>query len=145
VADDRVVGYAGELHPRVCAALDLPARTSVVELDVDALPPRPVPVGPRISAFPPVFLDLAFVVPDEVTAAHVESLVRGGAGELFESVRLFDLYAGPPVPAGSRSLAYSLVLRAPDRTLTAEDVARVREGIVAVVGMQGISLRSGDR
>ncbi len=144
VVDDRVVGYAGELHPRVCAALDLPARTSVAELDVDALPPAPVPVGPRISAFPPVFLDLAFVVPDEVTAAHVESLVRGGAGELFESVRLFDVYAGPPVPAGSRSLAYSLVLRAPDRTLTAEDVARVREGIVAVVGMQGITLRSGD-
>jgi phenylalanyl-tRNA synthetase beta chain len=144
VVDDRVVGYAGELHPRVCAALDLPARTSVAELDVDALPPARVPVGPRISAFPPVFLDLAFVVPDEVTAAHVESLVRGGAGELFESVRLFDVYAGPPVPAGSRSLAYSLVLRAPDRTLAAEDVARVREGIVAVVGMQGITLRSGD-
>jgi phenylalanyl-tRNA synthetase beta chain len=144
VVDDRVVGHAGELHPRVCAALDLPARTSVMELDVDALPPAPVPVGPPISAFPPVFLDLAFVVPDEVTAAHVESLVRGGAGELFESVRLFDVYSGPPVPAGSRSLAYSLVLRAPDRTLTAEDVARVREGIVAVVGMQGITLRSGD-
>ncbi|SNS58533.1 phenylalanyl-tRNA synthetase beta subunit [Geodermatophilus saharensis] len=142
--DARVVGYAGELHPRVCAALDLPARTCVMELDVDALPPAPVPVGPPISAFPPVFLDLAFVVPDEITAAHVESLVRGGAGDLFESVRLFDVYAGPPVPPGSRSLAYSLVLRAPDRTLTAEDVARVRAGIVAVVELQGITLRSGD-
>ncbi len=142
--DARVVGYAGELHPRVCAALDLPARTSVMELDADALPAAPVPVGPRISAFPPVFLDLAFVVPDETTAAHVESLVRGGAGDLFESVRLFDVYAGPPVPSGSRSLAYSLVLRAPDRTLTAEDVARVRAGIVAVVELQGITLRSGD-
>ncbi|MGY1697987.1 phenylalanine--tRNA ligase subunit beta [Geodermatophilus sp. SYSU D00814] len=142
--DARVVGYAGELHPRVCAALDLPARTCVMELDVDALPPAPVPVGPPISAFPPVFLDLAFVVPDAITAAHVESLVRGGAGELFESVRLFDVYAGPPVPPGSRSLAYSLVLRAPDRTLTAEDVARVRAGVVAVVELQGITLRSGD-
>ncbi|WP_336029309.1 phenylalanine--tRNA ligase subunit beta [Geodermatophilus sp. FMUSA9-8] len=142
--DDVVAGYAGELHPRVCAALDLPARTSVMELDVDALPARPVPVGPRISAFPPVFLDLAFVVPDEVTASHVESLVRGGAGELFEAVRLFDVYSGPPVPTGSRSLAYSLVLRAPDRTLTAADVAQVREGILAVVAMQGITLRSGD-
>ncbi|SFP41589.1 phenylalanyl-tRNA synthetase beta subunit [Geodermatophilus dictyosporus] len=143
VVDDRVVGYAGELHPRVCAALDLPARTSVMELDVDALPPAAVPVGPRISTFPPVFLDLAFVVPDEITAAHVESMVRGGAGELFEAVRLFDVYSGPPVPSGSRSLAWSLVLRAPDRTLTADDVARVREGIVAVVELQGITLRSG--
>ncbi len=144
VVDDRVVGHAGELHPRVCAALDLPARTSVMELDVDALPPAEVPVGPPISTFPPVFLDLAFVVPDEITASHVESLVRGGAGELFESVRLFDVWSGPPVPAGSRSLAYSLVLRAPDRTLTAADVAHVREGILAVVEMQGITLRSGD-
>ncbi|MEX5720362.1 phenylalanine--tRNA ligase subunit beta [Geodermatophilus maliterrae] len=144
VVGERVVGHAGELHPRVCAALDLPARTSVMELDVDALPAAAVPVGPPISTFPPVFLDLAFVVPDEVTAAHVESLVRGGAGELFESVRLFDVYSGPPVPAGARSLAYSLVLRAPDRTLTAADVAHVREGILAVVGMQGITLRSGD-
>jgi phenylalanyl-tRNA synthetase beta chain len=142
--DDRVVGYAGELHPRVCAALGLPARTSVMELDVDALPPAPVPVGPRLSTFPPVFLDLAFVVPDEITASHVESLVRGGAGELFEAVRLFDVWSGPPVPAGSRSLAYSLVLRAPDRTLTAADVAHVREGILAVVEMQGITLRSAD-
>ncbi|PWW24481.1 phenylalanyl-tRNA synthetase beta chain [Geodermatophilus normandii] len=144
VGGERIVGYAGELHPRVCAALELPPRTSVMELDVDALPAAPVPVGPRISTFPPVFLDLAFVVPDDVTASHVESLVRGGAGELFEAVRLFDVYAGPPVPAGSRSLAYSLVLRAPDRTLTAADVARVREGILAVVEMQGITLRSGD-
>ncbi|GAB3302495.1 phenylalanine--tRNA ligase subunit beta [Geodermatophilus aquaeductus] len=144
VVDDRVVGYAGELHPRVCAALDLPARTSVMELDADALPAAAVPVGPRISTFPPVFLDLAFVVPDEITASHVESLVRGGAGELFEAVRLFDVYSGPPVPAGSRSLAYSLVLRAPDRTLTATDVAQVREGILAVVELQGITLRSGD-
>ncbi|WP_448639796.1 phenylalanine--tRNA ligase subunit beta [Geodermatophilus sp. URMC 63] len=144
VVDDRVVGHAGELHPRVCAALDLPARTSAMELDVDALPAAGVPVGPPISTFPPVFLDLAFVVPDEITASHVESLVRGGAGELFESVRLFDVWSGPPVPAGSRSLAYSLVLRAPDRTLTAADVAHVREGILAVVEMQGITLRSGD-
>ncbi|MGR7027752.1 phenylalanine--tRNA ligase subunit beta [Geodermatophilus sp. URMC 62] len=144
VVDDRVVGHAGELHPRVCAALGLPARTSAMELDVDALPAAGVPVGPPISTFPPVFLDLAFVVPDEITASHVESLVRGGAGELFESVRLFDVWSGPPVPAGSRSLAYSLVLRAPDRTLTAADVAHVREGILAVVEMQGITLRSGD-
>ncbi|WP_369259706.1 phenylalanine--tRNA ligase subunit beta [Geodermatophilus amargosae] len=144
VVDDRVVGYAGELHPRVCAALDLPARTSVMELDVDALPPAPVPVGPRLSIFPPVFLDLAFVVPDAITASHVESLVRGGAGELFEAVHLFDVWSGPPVPAGSRSLAYSLVLRAPDRTLTAADVAHVREGILAVVELQGITLRSAD-
>jgi phenylalanyl-tRNA synthetase beta chain len=129
-----VVGYAGELHPRVCAALELPARTSVMELDVDALPPAPVPVGPRISAFPPVLLDVALQAPVDVPAAEVEAALREGAGELLESVRLFDVYSGPPVPEGQRSLAYSLTLRAPDRTLTGEDLAAVRQAAVEEVG-----------
>nr|WP_239522102.1 phenylalanine--tRNA ligase subunit beta [Geodermatophilus sabuli] len=128
---DRVVGHAGELHPRVCAALDLPARTSVMELDVDALPAATVAVGPRISAFPPVLLDLALVVGDDVPAAEVDAALRAGAGELLESLRLFDLYTGPPVPAGSRSLAYALTLRAPDRTLTSEEATAVRDAALA--------------
>src|SRR5688500_16357143 len=84
VVGDRVVGYAGELHPRVCAALERPARTSVMELDVDALPPAPVPVGPPVSSFPPVLLDLALVVAEDVTAADVAEALREGAGELLE-------------------------------------------------------------
>src|SRR4051794_21803353 len=134
VVDDRVVGYAGELHPRVCAALELPARTSVMELDLDALPAAEVPVGPRISAFPPVLLDVALQAPLEVPAADVEAALRDGAGSLLESVRLFDVYSGPPVPEGQRSLAYSLTLRAPDRTLTGEDLAAVRQAAVEEVG-----------
>jgi phenylalanyl-tRNA synthetase beta chain len=128
---NRVVGHAGELHPRVCAALDLPARTSVMELDVDALPPATVPVGPTISAFPPVLLDLALVVADDVPAAEVAEALRHGAGELLESLRLFDVYTGSPVPAGFRSLAYALTLRAPDRTLTSEEATAVRDAALA--------------
>ncbi len=130
VADDRVVGYAGELHPRVCAALELPARTAVMELDVDALPPATVPVGPPLSTFPPVLIDLALVVADDVPAADVDAALRAGAGAMLESLRLFDVYTGPPVPAGSRSLAYALVLRAPDRTLTSEEATAVRDAAV---------------
>jgi phenylalanyl-tRNA synthetase beta chain len=129
----RVVGYAGELHPRVCADLELPARTSVMELDVDALPAAAVPVGPPISAFPPVLLDLAFVVSADVAAADVEAALRSGAGELLEAVRLFDVYTGSPVPEGQKSLAYALTLRAPDRTLTGEEAAEVRRRAVAAV------------
>ncbi|SFF32673.1 phenylalanine--tRNA ligase subunit beta [Blastococcus tunisiensis] len=128
---DTVVGQAGELHPRVCAALELPARTSVMELSLDALPEGAVPVGPPISAFPPVLLDLALVVGDEVPAADVGGALRRGAGELLESLRLFDVYTGAPVPAGSRSLAYALTLRAPDRTLTSEEATAVRDAAVA--------------
>jgi phenylalanyl-tRNA synthetase beta chain len=128
---ERVVGHAGELHPRVCAALELPPRTSVMELDVDALPPAPVPVGPRISTFPPVLIDLALVVRDDVPAAEVADALRDGAGELLEDLRLFDLYTGPQVGDGRKSLAYALTLRAPDRTLTSEEAAVVREAAVA--------------
>jgi phenylalanyl-tRNA synthetase beta chain len=140
---DRVVGHAGELHPRVCAALELPARTSVMELDADALPPAQVPVGPRISAFPPVLLDVALQAPADVPAADVEAALRDGAGELLESVRLFDVYSGPPVPEGQRSLAYALTLRAPDRTLTGEEAGAVRRAAVEEVGRRtGAVLRA---
>jgi phenylalanyl-tRNA synthetase beta chain len=138
-----VVGHAGELHPRVCAALELPARTSAMELDLDALPPATVPVGPSISTFPPVLLDLALVVADDVPAADVDEALREGAGELLESLRLFDVYTGAPVPAGSRSLAYALTLRAPDRTLTGEEAAAVRESAVAAAARRtGAALRA---
>jgi phenylalanyl-tRNA synthetase beta chain len=131
--DGRVVGHAGELHPRVCAALDLPARTAVMELDVDALPPAPVAAGPHLSSFPPVFVDLAFVLDEAVPTAAVEESIREAAGALLEAVRLFDVYTGPQVGEGRKSLAYSLTLRAPDRTLSGEEAAELRQRVVAHV------------
>jgi phenylalanyl-tRNA synthetase beta chain len=140
---DRVVGYAGELHPRVCAALELPPRTSVMELDVDALPPARVPVGPPISSFPPVLIDLALVVQDDVPTAEVADALREGAGELLEDLRLFDVYTGPQVGDGRKSLAYSLTLRAPDRTLTSEEATAVRDAAAAVAAERtGAELRA---
>ncbi|KGH45978.1 phenylalanyl-tRNA synthetase subunit beta [Modestobacter caceresii] len=142
-AEATVVGYAGELHPRVCAALDLPARTCAMELDVDALPAAPVAVGPHVSTFPPVLVDLALVVADAVPAADVEAALREGAGELLEVLRLFDVYTGAPVPAGSRSLAYALTLRAPDRTLTGEEANAARDAAIALaVERTGATLRA---
>jgi phenylalanyl-tRNA synthetase beta chain len=133
LVDGRVVGHAGELHPRVCAALDLPARTSGMELDVDALPPARVPVGPRISTFPPVFVDLAFVLDEQVPAAAVAGSIREAAGDLLEAVRLFDVYTGPQVGKGRKSLAYALTMRAPDRTLSTAEAAEVRQRVVTFV------------
>jgi phenylalanyl-tRNA synthetase beta chain len=122
---DVVVGHAGELHPRVCAALELPARTSVMELDVDALPAAAVPVGPPISAFPPVHMDAALIVSDEHPEAAVRAALVAGAGELLEDLRLFDVYTGHPVGEGERSLAYRMTFRAPDRTLTGEEASAI--------------------
>ena len=131
---ERVVGHAGELHPRVCAALELPARTCAMELDADALPPAPVPVGPHVSTFPPVHMDAALVVPDRHPEATVRAVLTEGAGELLEDLRLFDVYAGAQVPAGHRSLAYALTFRAPDRTLTGEEAKAAFDRAVARAG-----------
>jgi phenylalanyl-tRNA synthetase beta chain len=142
---DRVVGHAGELHPRVCAALELPPRTSAMELDLDALPSAPVPVGPPISSFPPVLWDIALEVPEDVPAAEVEAALRDGAGELLESLVLFDVYTGEQVRPGHRSLAFKMTLRAPDRTLTGEEAVAVRQAATAELGRRtGAVLRGGD-
>ncbi|HEY7048230.1 MAG TPA: phenylalanine--tRNA ligase subunit beta [Jatrophihabitantaceae bacterium] len=129
---DVVVGYAGELHPRVVAALELPPRTAAMELDLDAFAAPPPAQAPQISSFPPVLLDIALVVPAEVPAGSVESAVRDGAGELLESVRLFDVFADAErLGADRKSLAFALRFRAPDRTLTGDEAAAARDAAVA--------------
>ena len=129
---DVLVGHAGELHPGVIAALDLPARTCAVELDLDALgrDDRPIP-APALSVYPPALLDIALVVDEGVPQSAVEAALRSGAGELLESVELFDIYRDDRVGAGRKSLAYALRLRAPDRTLTAEEATAARDAAVA--------------
>lgn len=134
--DGVVVGHAGELHPAVCAALDLPKRTCAMELDLDAVPlPGPTP-PPVFSTFPPALIDVALVLPAEVPAAEVEAALAQGAGELLESVRLFDVYTSEQLGAGQRSLAYKLTFRAPDRTLTVEEAVAARDAAVAVTAQR---------
>ena len=141
---DAVVGHAGELHPRVCTALDLPARTAVMELDLDALPEKPVVQAPQISSFPPVRMDVAVNVAHEVPAADVEAALRRGTGALLEELRLFDDYRGGSVEAGKRSLAYSLVFRAGDRTLTREEAsAALYAGVQEAWTATGAEMRAG--
>jgi phenylalanyl-tRNA synthetase beta chain len=139
---DVVVGHAGELHPAVCAAMELPKRTCAMELVLDRLPlPAPV-VTPVIPTFPPALIDVALVVDAGTPAAAVESAIVDGAGGLLESVRLFDVYAGEQVGAGRRSLAYKLTFRAADRTLTVEEAVAARDDAVAVAAERcGASLR----
>jgi phenylalanyl-tRNA synthetase beta chain len=132
VVDGAVVGHAGELHPAACAALDLPRRTCAMELDLDALPLPGVTRTPPVSGFPPALIDVALVVPATTPAAEVERALADGAGELLESVRLFDVYSGAQLGADRRSLAYKLTFRAPDRTLTVEEAVAARDAAVAV-------------
>ncbi|MDT7692427.1 MAG: phenylalanyl-tRNA synthetase beta chain, partial [Pseudonocardiales bacterium] len=129
---DSPVGYAGELHPKVVEALGLPPRTCVLELALDLLPLTERRPAPSISPFPPVLLDVALVVDEDQPAAPVADALREGAGELLEYLALFDVYEGDQVGEGKRSLAFSMRLRAADRTLTREEATAARDAAVAV-------------
>ncbi|MBW5485642.1 phenylalanine--tRNA ligase subunit beta [Streptomyces bambusae] len=131
---EQVVGHAGELHPRVVKALGLPARTSAMELDLDRLAEAggEAAQAPRISAFPVATQDVALIVDASVPAATVEAALREGAGELLESLRLFDVFTGEQTGEGKKSLAYALRFRAADRTLTAEESTAARDAAVAL-------------
>ncbi|MFD4375924.1 phenylalanine--tRNA ligase subunit beta [Streptomyces sp. NPDC058486] len=139
-----LAGHGGELHPRVVKALGLPARTCATELDLDVLERAsegPVK-APRISAFPVATQDVALVVDEAVPSAMVEYYLAGGAGELLESIRLFDVYTGDQVGEGKKSLAYALRFRAEDRTLTVEEATAARDAAVALAAEHtGATLR----
>lgn len=132
LGNGRLVGYVGELHPTVCAALDLPPRTVAGELDLDVLTAAsgaPLVAQP-LSTFPVARTDVALVVEEAVPAADLEAALRAGAGPQLESLTLFDLYRGEQVAGGHKSLAYRLAFRAPDRTLTTEEVSALRDAAV---------------
>jgi phenylalanyl-tRNA synthetase beta chain len=128
------IGHAGELHPGVCKAYGVPARTAVAEIDLDALMARAVTItpAPRFSNYPVAKEDVALVVAADVPAAAVAETLREGAGELLESVRLFDLYTGEQIGEGKKSLAFALRFRAGDRTLTEAETAAARDAAVAL-------------
>jgi len=126
------VGFYGELHPQLRSAYDLPdCRICVGEFDMAALIAAWVehPQARPVSRFPAVLQDMALIVPDEVTEEQVErGIWRAGKGVL-ASVTLFDLYQGPPVPAGFRSLAFRLAYQLQDRLLSDEEVKQAHSRI----------------
>ncbi|AGL19404.1 phenylalanine--tRNA ligase subunit beta [Actinoplanes sp. N902-109] len=141
--DGQLVGHAGELHPAVLSTLELPKRTCAMELDLDALPVKPVAEAPAISTFPPALIDVALVVEQSVPAAVVQDALVAGAGPLLESVRLFDVYeSAAQLGEGRKSLAYKLTFRAPDRTLKAEEAVAARDAAVTEAAARtGAALR----
>lgn len=137
------VGIAGELHPRVLDGLGLPARSVALELTLDTIPEPEPQAPPVLSPFPPVRVDLALTVPDGVSAGDVAAALRAGAGPLLESLRLFDVFTGDQVQAGHHSLAFALVVRATDRTLTAAEANQVRDAAAAEAASRyGTSVRA---
>lgn len=142
--EEILVGNAGELHPRVTKALGLAERTCAMEIELDRLEQAGTGVveAPHVSTFPVAAQDVALIVDTSVAAADVETALREGAGELLESLRLFDVFTGEQLGEGRKSLAYALRFRAPDRTLTAEEIAASRDAAVAAAtNRTGATLR----
>ncbi len=131
--DGRLVGHAGELHPAVVTAMALPLRTVAAELDLDVLITAAGGIRPAtpVSPFPVAKEDVALVVDAAVPAGSVLDALREGAGDLLEAVRLFDVYTGPQVGEGRKSLAFAMRFRAPDRTLRPGEAAAARDAAVA--------------
>jgi phenylalanyl-tRNA synthetase beta chain len=136
------LGFLGELHPRVAESWDL-GRTATFAIDLGtlaALAPETVAFT-AFGPFPALRQDLAVVLPGEVSARELLHLVRRTGGETLETADIFDVYTGAQVGEGKRSLALALTFRAPERTLTDEDVAPVRARILAALAELGGELR----
>jgi|HubBroStandDraft_4_1064222.scaffolds.fasta_scaffold02084_3 phenylalanyl-tRNA synthetase beta chain len=141
---DRKVGWLGEVHPQVAARWDLRGTVAAFEIDFDAAAGAAIatPLYEDVTSFPEVREDLAVIVGEQVSAARVLSVVREAGAPLLEHAEVFDVYRDPErVGEGNVSLALRLSYRASDRTLTDEDVAPVRERIVAALGELGGELR----
>lgn len=133
VADGVQIGWVATVHPGVARSADIKGDVVAAEIDLDALGsvlPAAAIYAP-ISTYPPVNLDLAFVLANSVEAGAVIAAVRDAAGDLLASVDVFDRYAGEHIEPGYHSLALRLVFRALDRTLGDEDVSAAQTAIVA--------------
>jgi phenylalanyl-tRNA synthetase beta chain len=144
VGEGEVIGWLGEVHPLVARAWDLPD-AAAFELDLDRvaeLAAERLELYEDVTSFPAVRQDLAIVLPDDVPAARALQVVRQAGGELLSAARVFDAYRGEQVGEGKVSVAVALEFRAPDRTLTDEEVNERRAAIAAALASElGAELR----
>jgi phenylalanyl-tRNA synthetase beta chain len=130
--DDETIGVVGEIHPTVLAAFDLGQAVTLAEIDFD----RWIDHGPSLPQyhslprFPSVTRDVSIIVDAGVQAGQILMFMHNFHSALLREVRLFDVYAGKPVPAGRKSLTFALTYGADDRTLTDEEVNRIHTQVV---------------
>jgi phenylalanyl-tRNA synthetase beta chain len=136
------IGWIGELHPLVARSWELPG-ASCLEIDLDRLIASAAVqrAYEDLIGYPSLRQDLAVILPAEVPSAQVLATAREAAGELLREARVFDVYTDPQMGEHRRSLAIAMSFRASDRTLSDEDVAPVRERIVAALRLLGGELR----
>ncbi|MBR0403827.1 MAG: phenylalanine--tRNA ligase subunit beta [Eggerthellaceae bacterium] len=140
-----VLGWVGEIHPLAVAAFEATAPVVAFEFDIDALAKasRIARDYVDVPEFPPVSMDVAFVVNEDVTNERLVQCITSAGGKLLADVHLFDVYRDSErLGAGKKSMAYALTYRAPDRTLTTEEVEKVQAKLVKkVCGATGAEVR----
>ena len=140
----KAIGVLGQIHPVVCENYDVSNEVYAAEIDLDALisMAKTDKTYKKLPKFPSTQRDLALIADDSVLAAQIESVIKKKSGNIFESLTLFDVYKGKQVPEGKKSMAYSVVFRAEEKTLTDEDVNPVIENILKTLSEQlGVTLR----
>ena len=143
IYDGVVCGCLGEVHPEVCDNYDIGTKAYVAVLDMPNI------VGfasfdrkyTGVARFPSVSRDISMVVPKEILVGDIEAMIRQRGGKILESYNLFDIYEGEQIKEGFKSVAYSIVFRSPDRTLTDDDVNGAMKKILNGLDGMGIELR----
>jgi phenylalanyl-tRNA synthetase beta chain len=140
--DDQLVGYVGELSPRVARTYELAGRVAIAEID---LSPLLTPVEHRLARIPSVYphvdFDLSFVVDVDLPVASVVATTIGAAGDLVESGRVFDEFRDSSLGESKKAIAIRYRLRAPDRTLEAGEIGAVRATMIAAASGVGAEIR----
>jgi phenylalanyl-tRNA synthetase beta chain len=124
------VGIAGKLHPDVARQLGIGNGVLLFELNAEKVFAASVPAAKPVSKYPAIRRDIAVVVKDRVTAAELVRAVESAAPELVRGVRIFDIYKGPGIEAGLKSVALGLILQETSRTLTDEDADTVMSAVL---------------
>jgi phenylalanyl-tRNA synthetase beta chain len=135
VANGQVIGILGQIHPTVCDNYGLESDTFYAQLNVPAMRALQAPESTYtpLPRFPAVTRDIALVCDEKIPVADLEDTITAAGGQYLESVELFDVYTGAPIPVGCKSVAFSLTLRAADQTLTEEHATQTRDAILAAL------------
>lgn len=144
LVNNRRIGCLGEVHPDVLDKYDIPVGVYIAELNFEEiLKQSDMNIKYRsLPKYPSVARDIAIVVSDEITAGQVEEIIRNKGGRLIEEVKLFDIYRGSQIEEGYKSMAYSIVYRSDEKTLSEEDIAKVHNKVVnSLVNQVGAALR----
>ena len=137
------VGFLGEVHPEVLDNYDIGEKTYVAVIDLPKIVERATfeRKYEGIAKYPAVSRDLAMVVRKELLVGDIEEVMEAKAGDILESLGVFDVYEGDLIQSGFKSVAFYLVFRAKDHTLTDEEITRAMDNVLAGLSEMGIELR----